>query len=504
MHRCMVMATVMAMVQQKLQSRKKMKKLILLLTCSVWITTGWAIDNQFKKSVSANLTYTDNEGLRSSNEKSAFIASITPNFSLHRAAARSNIDLTAALELNNQDSGGENFNPRLQFDSSWEFFEDHFFVDLNATAGQNTSDPFTSTSINSVNSGSDVATTYDIEISPYFINRFRHYADLEVRYTRDEQINKGAVTAGSSSDIIDISLTSGVAFSRVFWGLHYIKDEISSEQTTDSDFESYTANIGFAVNRSWRVNGRVGSEDNDFASTRSSNDGGIWGVDVIWTPSPRTSLTIGYDNRFFGGTPTLDFSHRFRRSAISLSYTKQIANSSRLLRNQQVFQNIDQFGNPINFAIGNPFLVGSNLATLNDVTFIDERLDGSYSYQGRRSSIIWNISHSRQSNEINAVGGMSSKLFDTGLTYIRELSRKNSLNTSVQYNKTEQGMLIGTNDSDRSQFNIGLSHQLNLSSSIDIIYSYSKQDSDNALAGTITRADYTENRLTFGFSHQFK
>jgi uncharacterized protein (PEP-CTERM system associated) len=479
-----------------------MKKIILLLTCSAWVTTGWAIDNRFEKSVSANLTYTDNEGLRSSNEKSAFIASITPSFSLHREAARSNIDLTAALELNNQDGGGENFNPRLQFDSNWELFEDHFFIDVDATAGQNSSDPFTSTSINSINSGSDVATTYDLQVSPYFINRFRRYADLEARYTRDKQINKGSVTDGSSSDIISISLNSGEAFSRVFWGLNYTKDEISSEQTTDSNFESYTANVGFAVNRSWRVNGRVGAENNDFTSTRSSNDGDTWGVDVIWTPSPRTSLTVGYDDRFFGGTPTLDFTHRFRRSAINLSYSKEVTNSTRLLRDQQIFQVVDAFGNTIiNPATGNPFLVTSNLATLNDITFIDERLDGSYSYQGRRSNITWNISHSRQSDETGAVGGSSSTLFDTGLTYTRELSRNNSLNTSIQFNKTEQA---GGADSDRHQFNIGLSRQLVQNTSIDVNYSYSKQDSDSSTVLATTRSEYTENRITVGFSHQFK
>ncbi|PCH85027.1 MAG: TIGR03016 family PEP-CTERM system-associated outer membrane protein [Piscirickettsiaceae bacterium] len=482
-----------------------MKRLIVLLVCSIWVITGWAIDNRLEKSVSANLTYTDNIGLRSTNEKSGFIVSVTPNMSLHREAARSNIDLVAALEINSQNEGGENFNPRLQFDSNWELFEDHFFLDLNATAAQNSSDPFTSTSINSVNSSGDVATTYDLEISPYFINRFRRYADLEVRYTRDKQINKGSVTNGSTSDIINISLNSGEAFSRVFWGLNYTKDEISSEQTTDSNFESYNATIGFALNRSWRINGSVGVENNDFTSTRSSNDGDTWGVDVVWSPSPRTSLTVGYEDRFFGGSPTLDFEHRFRRSAINLSYSKQVTNSTRLLRNQQVFQIVDQFGNPIiNPASGNPFLVSSNLATLNDVTFIDERLDGSYSYQGRRSNITWNISHSRQSDETGVSGGSSSTLFDTGLTYTRELSRKNSLNTSIQFNQTEQGTLSGTNDSDRHQFNIGLSHQLDQNSSIDINYSYSKQDSDNALVATTTRNEYTENRLTLGFSHQFK
>ena len=85
-------------------------------------------------------------------------------------------------------------------------FEDHFFIDVDATAGQVSSDPFTARSVNSVNSGNDVATNYDLQVSPYFINRFRRFADLEARYTRDEQFNKGAVTDGSSSNIINISL----------------------------------------------------------------------------------------------------------------------------------------------------------------------------------------------------------------------------------------------------------------------------------------------------------
>ena len=172
------------------------------------------------------------------------------------------------------------------------------------------------------------------------------------------------------------------------------------------------------------------------------------------------------------------------------------------LRDQQIFQVVDAFGNTIiNPATGNPFLVTSNLATLNDITFIDERLDGSYSYQGRRSNITWNISHSRQSDETGAVGGSSSTLFDTGLTYTRELSRNNSLNTSIQFNKTEQA---GGADSDRHQFNIGLSRQLVQNTSIDVNYSYSKQDSDSSTVLATTRSEYTENRITVGFSHQFK
>lgn len=505
MHQVMDMDMDMVLVMIKTKNRTRMagyNKFILLLLCLCWLPSVLAVDNRLEKSISAKTIYTDNAGLKETNKKGDLILSVTPQLSLHREAARSRVDLITALELNSQNEGGENFNPRLQFDSNWEFYEDHFFLDLDATAMQNSNDPFDSNAFDTVNTGNGVVTTYNMDISPYIVNHFRRYADLETRYTYNHQISSGGDAEDSSSNLFAISLNSGKAFSRYFWGLHYTKEDQSYDETDNGlDTENFDVNMGYAINRSWRVNGTVGYEDNSFVTNRSTTNGATWSSDVTWTPSARTSLTVGYGDRFFGNTPSLDFEHRFRRSVITVSYSKELTNSSRLLGDQEVFQVVDQFGNVIvNPATGTPFLVTSNQTALNDNSFIDERVEGSYTYQGRRMSLTWDVSYSTQTDEVGVNGGVDSTLFDTSLSFSRSLSRENELTSSIRYNQAEEGSGA---DSDRHQFNLGWSHLLAAETSLDIGYSYSKQNADDMTVFS-TANSYTENRISIGFSHQFK
>ncbi|WP_372739346.1 TIGR03016 family PEP-CTERM system-associated outer membrane protein [Neptunomonas sp.] len=468
------------------------KKLALcVFVCGNFATTSvFSADWQVTKSLTVSEVYTDNVDLTHDNKKSEFITTVTPGISVQGSGARANVSLNGSIEANSLDGEGDAINPRLGADADAELLEDFLYIDASINIIQNSVDAFRPSGINTLSNTGNTTNTYNYQISPYITQRYKGIAEVVGRYTYNNQLNSNNNASDSNSQNFELNVNSGDDFQRLTWGAS-VNYKDSGSDNTNSELLSTDVSLGYRFNRTWSVNSSVGIESNDFESTRSENDGSQWSLSTIWTPNNRTSLNIGYGDRFFGSVPTLDFSHRSRRSLLTAGYSRELTDSATLLSQQSAFQTTDAFGNPIDPITGDPLSLANSTINITEGLFINEVFELSYTLTGRRSSVTIGGSHSVQ---IYEDGRADETLEEYNISVDRRLSSRLTLDAGYTYSQQERS---GVADAFRPsqalieahQYNLGLTRKIGVDSNLKFTYYFTDSESDD-LAN-----DYQENRL---------
>jgi uncharacterized protein (PEP-CTERM system associated) len=448
----------------------------------------WSADWQVAKSVTLGEVYTDNVDLEHENKKSEWITTVTPNISLQAKGARANLDLTASLEANTISGASDSITPRLGANADAEIIKDFVFIDTSANITQNTVDAFSPSGVDSLNSTENTTNTYNYNISPYFIQRFKGAAEVTGRYTYNYQLNSNADVDDSSSQAVMLGVNSGSDFTQLTWG-STVDYKDSNSDTAGSELLSADANVGYKLNRSWQLQSSLGYEWNEFnTSVRDSSDGAQWSVSAVWTPTNRTSLNIGYGDRFFGSTPTLDFTHRSRKSLFTASYSRELTDSATLLSQQNAFSATDAFGEPIDPITGDPLPVSNSTLNVTDGVFVDEQFQLAYTLTGKRSTFTMGGSHSTQRFE----DGRSSETlqqYNVGLT--RKLSRMSDANLGVTVSQQSRE---SSEDTTTINYDLGVTRKVGVDGKFKLSYRLIDSSSDDIIN------DYQENRLQFSYT----
>ena len=463
--------------------------LILVIGSCLVTETAQARDWRFSSGAATSLIFTDNVNQDSSDEENDLVLVITPYLTLHRerggAKVSADSDLTVALEYNSHTGGSLSLNPRLQANTGLELVKDSVFFDARATSTQNIIDPLSSSGFDTLSEDNDnVTTTYSYSLSPWIINRLGRFAGLTTRYTFTDVINTGRRVSDSNSHAVALDLDSGPDFQRFSWNLTgaYRKTDFSSGE--DNTLRSADVRLGYRFNRKWRASGSVGREWNDFVSDDSDIDGERWDFRIGYTPNPRTSIDIGFGDRFFGSTPSLTIQRRHRRSRFSVSYSRELTDTNTLLSSQDVFQESDPFGQPFNPVTGDPQPITTDLTRLSDSVIVDERVRATYSLQGRRTTLTLSGDHSKQEAQDTQE---EIQLMGSGISLNRRLTKLMSSNLSFDWRREKDEDDF---DTDTWRFRVNLSRELSPGSNLRFGYSHIKRDSD------LPDEDYDENRLT--------
>jgi uncharacterized protein (PEP-CTERM system associated) len=449
-----------------------------------------AADWTLEKGVSLSEVFTDNEDLDERNQNSAFISSVTPFLLLKGEGARLKANVNTQLEFTTSKDG--HINPRLGASADAELLEQQVFLETSANITQNTVDAFRSSGIDSLNNTNNSTTTYNFQLSPYTVNHFENFADLRTRYTFNHQTNSSDDVSGSHSQRVNANLQSGSDFQRFDWRLAAdYKDTNSSGDASSSDLGSLDATLGYKITPLLRLSFTAGEEWNDYTSSRNSNDGSLWQGGLHWTPSTRTSLDVGYGERYFGSWPTFSFTHRSRHSILSASYSKELTDSATQLSELRTYQTVNSQGVPINPITGAPLPVVSELVNIQEGLFIDEKLGLSWSLIGVRSSLTFSGSRSRQLYETSRPDEITTNY---SMNFNRRLSPL--LDFSTGYYLRSQSSDNGI-DADTQTVSFTLMRQVADGGTLAFSYLYSLRDSD------LLFDDYTENRLQFAYTFQF-
>ena len=458
------------------------------LPCSA-LAAQWRVNS----GVEVSERYSDNENLSATDKKDKFVTVVSPEISLSGSGGgRINYDVLASLTHRESSDGNDSTNPALSGNANAELVDRILFFDVSSTINQNRVDPFRSTGDDDVSrSQSDnVTTTYSYTLSPYLLGRINSFADMELRYSYDEQWNSDSDVGDSSRQAVSFNLNSGRDFSIFDWGLvgNYSKidsDDSDNGQSNDDELKSADLRLGYRVSRKLRLRGSVGREWNDFDSVRSDVDGERWDFGLIWTPNKRTTINIGYGERFFGNTPTVDISYRRKKSVFTASYVKELTDA-RTLRSEQGIFDEDPFGNPIDPVTGDPVFVYPDEGQI-----VDERISFSWSRQGKRTTLTWNGDYSVQEPQSSREEVV---FISSSLELTRRLTSKLSFDTSVDWENQENEL---DEEFETWRFNMGLSRPIGSKSNVSLQYTYTDRDSD------LTDDGYEENRVVLNYNINF-
>ncbi|MCP4995977.1 MAG: TIGR03016 family PEP-CTERM system-associated outer membrane protein [Gammaproteobacteria bacterium] len=442
--------------------------------------------------VTTSAVYTDNVGLDGGSEESDLIPTIAPHWSIKGKGAGATFEMIGSSELKDVGGGNQTNNLSYQTNADAELIERIFFVDATATATQNAINPLSKSGSDNLSesSGTNTTTTYAVKISPYVKGRIKRFANFEARYNysyvTSDEIDDGDTRSGQ----LAVSLNSGNEFGKLTWGVNGSQRTTNSQSGSSSDNSSLTTNLGYQLNRVWRVTGRFGKEWTDFTS--DGDTGGInWELGAVWTPSPRTSLDVGYGRRYSGTSGHLDFSHRSRRSVITASYSQEITDTHGLLSNQVIYDPLDPFGEPPIHFTGDMILLsdGTILRPITDnAQFLNDRFSLSYTLKGKRTTLSVDGDYSMQTSQ----DASESSSYGVGVRVDRTLSGLLSADAGLSWDTQKQA---DDSETDLWRLNLGLNQKLGKKTSLRLNYIHTKRESDQV------GDSYDENKVTLSLTH---
>lgn len=420
--------------------------------------------------------YSDNPDHLASGGSGEFFSqlSVAPNVSLEGEGARGRVALNGSLAYRVGGGTARSFSPNLNAQGMAELLPDHLFVDASVTARESVIDPFGDITLDGLKDTGNTTIVYQYSFSPYVKTRLADFGTVVARYSFSGTSHSESGASGSNDNAFALNFDTGSSASRFTWGIgtDYRKSEY--DNTGARDYISTDLNLGYRINRQWRLSSTLGREWNDYPSSESTIGGFRWTLNTTWTPNPRTSLRIGYGGRYFGSTPTLDLSYKSRRSTIKVGYSRIVTDANRELATLET--------DPIT---GQVFPV----AVLNNDVFVDERVTASYSLKGKRTNLTLSGTRSKQDYQNSP---QNSELMQLGLNLSRSLSGRVSANAGMSWNQQDRA----ANDSAETwRANLGMSIKLGQRASVNLNYTYNQRDSDQALD------DYEENRASLALNY---
>lgn len=475
--------------------------------------------------------YSDNiNGAPEGLEQDDFITSLNAGMSLIGTGARvrinANYSAQQSFAVNNSEIN--NLTHFLSGNARTEIIENFFFVDANATMTPTVvSNTGRITNQNFLDVGGNRADVINWTVTPRVQHAFGSYATATAQTTfGNTQANRqdfgtnnfagrglfnqggtgnfagfgaGNRLAGSGgTNSYSASLVSGRRFQRFNWGVNYLERQFDADAGgQESTLRTTSVDMGYRINRRFRVFGNIGDESNDFSGNQNIENGMTWFAGAEFNPTPRTRLTGSYGDRSFGSTKNFQFSHRMRRLRINGSYTEELSTTAERLQRQQqaLFQNLDVFGNPVNDLL-NPLDLANirfptdNLSLTDDV-FISRNFNSSIGYRYRLND--FNLTVFRAEQESSRTQDTEEAL-GINFSWNRPFTRRLSGNFNFNW---QDRSASGLNESTQAMFiTPGITYRLGEQLSSRLSYSYSENSSDfgtndfkeNSIVGSLTYA----------------
>ncbi len=287
--------------------------------------------------VTPNLTvserYTDNVNLATSGQsrKNDFITEVRPGVQIYKDGARLKVRVNYSLQsltyLNTSDNNAVNH--QLSASANAELLKDFLFLDATTAVYQQNINALGPVGFGNTNATKNLTTVGTYDISPYIKKRFGSFADGDFRIRQSGVYYNSQGISNTLTNNVTGSLLSGSSFNDLFWGVNYSYTKNKNQFVADTEFESASATLGYALTRKLRVNATAGQERNNYVSaTGGKIDGPFWNAGFTWTPTSRTSVAATYGYRFFGRTYSFDLSERTRHTNWRAGYSENLTTSS--------------------------------------------------------------------------------------------------------------------------------------------------------------------------------
>lgn len=382
--------------------------------------------------ISVTQTWTDNLSLNDAAKDAALITILAPGINISSSAGRLRGSLDYSLNglIYAKTDRANDTSQTLAATGTLELIERRLFVDARASYGQQQQSAFgqqssTENAIRNPNS-SDVATA---SMTPRLLGRLSNIASYEVSGNLTQTEVKDSIT-GDSRSMYFSARTDGLAKGPLTWWALASAQQLSYDAGTDNTRSSATGGLRYRPDVDLMFSGNAGVERNDLL-TGAKKARATYGLNALWTPSPRTSLQGDYQSHDYGNSHTISLSHRFQRSSIrfsdSSSVTQGLGGQAAQMSNYDLFffQFESQEPDPVKRdLLVRQFLQATGLsptAVVNtgfasSAPSLQRRQELSGSWAGLRTTVTATLSQSRNSRIGGQVPGSGDLSQSSGVT----------------------------------------------------------------------------------------
>jgi uncharacterized protein (PEP-CTERM system associated) len=437
-------------------------------------------------------TYSDNIELSESDANSDLNIRVSSRFGIKRSGRYNKLSLDYGVSFQKYLDTSTNDTLKHDLTGKWssELYKDTLFLDVQADAGQSLISNSGVGTGDDINNTGNTTQTFRYSITPYTRHRFGRFADLEVRVTHDQVIYDDVSSGDSTSQSIQTSLSSGRHFGKLEWDLNGSARQVNQDDDGDDDeFRELRLQVGYVLNRTWKPSLYIGWEDNEIEADSEKTSGVIYGAGVTWTPGPRTKMSFRYGHRFFGEDWSLSFNHRQRRSAINLSYSRELSSSRDELLSDRTFQLFDSLGNPISSpALDQVSSIDLSSAGLRDDNYVLDRFDLGYTLKiRRRDTLSFNTHYTKRDSQ--STGGDETG-WGLGASWEHGLAANLNGTLSASWERLDDD----SGNDDRWDLKAGINYRLSVKTSMGFELRHASRATD------VSGSDYSENRATLTLS----
>ena len=229
----------------------------------------------------------------------------------------------------------------------------------------------------------------------------------------------------STIDSFSANMENGKWFKRSYWKLNGKRSAIYYSNDDSIVRESADAELGVLATRRLKLGYKYGYETNPLLQANKEEKGDVsiavaewtasrklkisvlsgqrsygytWGTLVEWAPTARTDISLGRSREKYGAASKAEIKHRYRRGKLELSYVEVPDNEAINFEKNITVRIVDKDGNPIlDEDTGEEKTLDGILRIQGILTYIKKQAMGSFSYEGRRTTLVFK--GVRQKNE---------------------------------------------------------------------------------------------------------
>jgi uncharacterized protein (PEP-CTERM system associated) len=306
--------------------------------------------------------------------------------------------------------------------------------------------------------------------------------------TADSADSDDGIRRGGTTTQLDI--TSGRFFPRMPWSINYRNDVFDVDK--DDSWGRASGTLSYRFSARYRLGLTFGYDSAKRDDGR--DDGGFrWRSTLYWTPGPRTSLSFGIGEAFYGEDWIFTFKHRYKHTSITGRYYKNIETVTTSLLETEVIPLVDPLGNEIVDPItGRQLGVAVGTPALVDDVFLNERFNLRFARSWGRTS--GNLSFNFSNRDYDDADLDSEELI-VRLGLSRRLAPRTTTSLSVDYWDHRED---AENAQDFEEYGAQLSfnYKLGPRTSVGLRYRYTDRDS------SIPEQNFDEGRFNLNIGYR--
>jgi uncharacterized protein (PEP-CTERM system associated) len=470
-------------------------------------------------------TASDNIFLSSSQAKRGLVSDITPGISINGSGGRSKLHLNYQMHnlLYSTDPTANNqVQNALNASGTLEALENWFFIDASGVISQQSISAFGAAPVGAnvnTNVNKNITETSSYSISPYVRGEFGSFADYQLRYNRSTTSSKAGTAYDSDTSSWVASLKGKTRLANLGWSLDGNAMVIDQGSLRSKEDNRLRGVLFYQINPQFQVSLIGGREENNYESLEMKSST-ISGAGFSWSPTERTQMAFSRENRFFGPSNTLSFSHRSARTAWMMSSSEDVTSQPNGQQNTALGTNFTLLSSIYSSAIPDPvaraafvnaMLLASGISPNAELqggfqanqTVLQQLRQISFALLGVRNTVTFSATQNNTQNislltgaGVPAGSGPSLNNVDqlgANINWSHQLTPLSSLIGTVSRLNSAG---TGTNQLETTQKSIRLDFVIQLGSKTNAGLGARRVISE----GTTS---YTENALTGTLSHRF-